>query len=64
MSPALTREIQELIEANRTRALWSMPLHYFPETDEALRRVLQRIAARGDRKTFVRANQLLRELGL
>ena len=56
MSPAISREIRELIEANRTRALWWLPLDYFPDTDEAVKRTLQRIAARGDRQTFVRAS--------
>ena len=55
-------ELRALIEANRTRALWSWPRDYFPATPAATRRVLQRIAARGDRTTFVRARQLLRLL--
>ena len=62
---AVTSEFEatlpQLIEANRTRALWSMPTDYFPENEEAIRRVLQRIATRGDRETYVRATELLRE---
>lgn len=56
------REVRELIEANRTRALWSLPAGYFPADAAATRRVLERIAARGDRKTFARAHLLMRQL--
>lgn len=56
------REVRELIEANRTRALWSLPRDYFPSDVGATRRVLERIAARGDRETFARAHLLLRQL--
>ncbi len=62
MSPDFTQELRHLIETNRTRALWSMPLDYYPATTDAIRRVLRRIAARGDRETFVCARQLLRQL--
>jgi hypothetical protein len=60
--PELERELLELILANRERALWSLPPDFVPRTKEASRRVLQRIAARGDRATFVRAQNLLRRL--
>lgn len=30
ISPEVEREVRELIEVNRTRALWSLPLDYFP----------------------------------
>ncbi len=62
MTPEFERELRELIEANRDRALWQMPPDFLPETPGAARRVLERIAARGDRATFIRARQLLRQL--
>jgi hypothetical protein len=62
MTPAFAEELRRLIEANRTRVLWSWPLDYYPATTDAMRRVLERIAARGDRQTFVRARVLLRQL--
>lgn len=55
-------ELGQLIEANRERALWSQPRDFWPQTPAATRRVLHTIAARGDRQTFVRARQLLRQL--
>jgi hypothetical protein len=57
------RELRDLIEANRARALWWMPRDYFPADDAAARRVLEKIAARGDRAMWTRARQMLRELG-
>lgn len=36
---------------------------YFPIDEAAARRVLEKIAARGDRATWVRARQMLPELG-
>jgi hypothetical protein len=48
-----------LIEANRVRALWAFPQDYYPSDIDGARRVLKRIAARGDRATFTRARQLL-----
>lgn len=62
MSPELQQEFMELLEANRERALWSLPPGYTPRTLEAQRRALEQIAARGDRATFIRARQLLRRL--
>jgi hypothetical protein len=62
MSPELQQEFMELLEANRTRALWSLPPDYTPRTLEAQRRALEQIAARGDRATFIRARRLLRHL--
>ncbi len=59
---AFESDLRELIEANRTRALWWLPRDFFPTTDEQARRVLERIAARGDRDTFVCARQLLQRL--
>ena len=63
MTPTFENELRALIEANRVRALWSMPRDYFPADDAAARRVLEKIAARGDRQTWIRATQMLRELG-
>ena len=60
--PEQEEEFKSLIEANRVRALWSMPPHYFPSDKSAAKRILERIAARGDRATFVRARRLLIEL--
>jgi hypothetical protein len=62
MTPEFQRELLELLEANRDRALWSMPRDFTPQTPEAARRVLERIAARGNRAMFIRARQLLRQL--
>ena len=62
MTPQLQREIEELINANRDAALWSSPRDFAPQTPEAAHRVLERIAARGNRATWIRARQLLREL--
>ena len=62
MTPEFQRELSELLEANRDGALWSMPRDFAPQTPEATRRVLERIAARGNRATFIRARQLLRQL--
>lgn len=62
MDATFERELRELIEANRTRALWSLPRDFFPQTTEQTQRTLERIAARGDRSTFVRARLLLRRL--
>lgn len=63
MTAAFERELRALIEANRARALWSMPCDYFPVDKAATRRVLEKIAARGDRPTWVKARQMLSELG-
>ncbi|HEX8237317.1 MAG TPA: hypothetical protein VF600_15260 [Abditibacteriaceae bacterium] len=60
--PSFERELRLLLEANRGRALWSAPRDFFPQTPAAVRRTLERIAARGDRTTFIRARQLLRLL--
>jgi hypothetical protein len=62
MTPEFQREFSELLEANRDRALWSIAPGLTPQTPEAARRVLEQIAARGNRATFVRARQLLRQL--
>lgn len=62
LSPEQEDELRELIERNRVRALWSLPRDYYPADMAAVRRVLERIAARGDRATFVRARQLLNQL--
>ena len=62
MTPQFQRELNELIEANRARALWSLRPDFVPQTAAAARRILEHIAARGDRATFQRARQLLRQL--
>ena len=62
MTLQLQLEIARLIEANRARALWHLAPDYLPRTPAETRRVLQYIAARGDRATWVRARELLREL--
>ncbi len=62
MTPQLQREIEKLISANRDAALWNLPRDYVSQTHEAARRVLERIAARGNRATWIRARQLLHEL--
>ncbi len=62
MTAEFRSELRDLIEANRVRALWSLPRDYFPADEASVRRVLERIAARGDRQTWVRARQMLREL--
>ena len=62
MTTDFERELRALIEANRTRALWSWPRDYFPPTPDAVRHVLERIAARGDLATFKRARQMLARL--
>lgn len=63
MTTQFESELRALIEANRTRALWWLPRDYFPSDEASARRVLEKIAARGDRPTWVRARQMLRELG-
>ncbi len=55
-------EIAEFIEAHRARALWHLAPDYLPQTADEMRCVLRQIAARGDRATWVRARELLREL--
>jgi hypothetical protein len=55
-------ELKALIAANRARALWSLPPDYFPADREAKRRILERIAARGDRATWIAARRLLKAL--
>jgi len=62
MTATFESELRALIEANRARALWSMPRDYFPADDAGARRVLEKIAARGDRATWIRARRMLREL--
>ncbi len=62
MTANFKSELRALIETNRIRALWSMPRDYFPSDEAGARRVLEKIAARGDRQTYVRARQMLREL--
>lgn len=56
------RELQELIECNRVRALWSLQRDYQPTDLAATRRILERIASRGDRATFIRARKLLNQI--
>jgi len=62
MTPELQRELLDLLQSNRDRALWSWSRDAVPQTPAAARRMLQRIATRGDRATFIRAHQLLRRL--
>lgn len=62
MSPKFQQEVQQLIEENRARALWSLAGDFAPTSVQSIRRTLETIASRGDRKTWVRARQLLREL--
>lgn len=62
MTPEFERELLQLLTANRDRALWSAPRDFVPQTPTAARRVLEQIAARGSRLTFIRARQLLRQL--
>lgn len=62
MTTDFQRELHELIEANRERALWALARDFVPQTAASTRRVLETVAARGDRATFVRARLLLRQL--
>jgi len=62
MTPEFERELLELIEANRAQALWSLPVDFMPQTPAATRRVLEQIAARGNRATYIRARKLLQQL--
>ena len=62
MTPQLQLEIARLIEAHRARALWHLAPDYLPRTRAEMRRVLRYIAARGDRATWARARELVREL--
>jgi len=62
MTPQLRSEIYHLIETHRARSLWHLAPDYLPQTPEEVRRVLQLIAARGDRATWVAARQLLASL--
>ena len=62
MNAEFERELRELIEANRTRALWSSPPDYYPTTPDAVRRVLERIAARGDLATYKRARVMMAQV--
>jgi hypothetical protein len=62
MTPQFKRELLELLEANRARALWWVDADFVPQTPEAARRVLEKIAARGDRATFIKARGLLAQL--
>ena len=62
MTPEIQRQLRALIEANRARALWSLPADYFPDDAPAARAVLERIAARGDRATFIAARRLLAQI--
>ncbi|BCM92293.1 hypothetical protein IAD21_04172 [Abditibacteriota bacterium] len=62
MDSKFQQEVQLLIEENREQALWSFASDFEPSTPQSIRRVLEAIASRGDRKTWVRARQLLREL--
>ncbi len=62
MTPEFERELLELIEANRARALWYFKPDFVPQTPESVRRVLRQIAARGDRATWIQAQKLLRQL--
>ena len=62
MKPQLQTEIARFIEANRARALWFLAPDYLPQTPAETRRVLQQIAARGDRKIWIEARQLLAKL--
>jgi hypothetical protein len=55
-------ELKAFIEANRARALWHLPRSYFPEDTNAVRRVIERIATRGDRATWIQARRWLQEL--
>lgn len=62
MTPEFEREVLELIESNRARALWYLKPDFVPQTPDAVRRVLQQIAARGDRATWMKAQKLLRQM--
>lgn len=62
MTPEIREQLRALIEANRARALWNFPADYFPADAAAARAVLQRIAARGDRATFIAARRLLSQI--
>ena len=62
MTPEVREQLRALIEANRARALWNFAADYFPVDNVAARAVLERIAARGDRATFVAARRLLAKI--
>lgn len=62
MTPEIYARLRALIEANRARALWNFPADYFPADVADARAVLERIAARGDRATFVAARRLLAKI--
>ncbi len=62
MTPEFERQLRDLIAANRARALWSFPADYFPADVAAVRAVLERIAARGDRATFIAARRLMEQI--
>jgi hypothetical protein len=64
MDEELKREIWQFMDEHRARALWWMDKKYYPQTSEAAREDLRRIASRGDRAMFVRAMQLMRRLAL
>ncbi len=62
MTHEIREQLRALIETNRARALWNFPADYFPTDAVSARAVLERIASRGDRATFVAARRLLAEI--
>ena len=54
----LLGEINNLVNENRQRCLWSMRKDYLPATDSERFTVLRYLATYGDRATFVRARNL------
>ena len=48
----LLQSVRALVEEYRDRCLWFLPVDYYPETADQIRRTLDHIDRHGDRRAF------------
>jgi hypothetical protein len=54
----LLQSVRKLVEEYRNRCLWFLPVDYYPETADQIRRTLDHIERYGDRRAFQEAARL------
>lgn len=54
----LLQSVRALVEEYRDRCLWFLPVDYYPETADQIRRTLDHIDRYGDRRAFQEAARL------
>lgn len=54
----LMRGVRHLVDEYRARCLWFLPVEYYPESADEIRRTLAQIERHGDRRAFQEAARL------